>query len=119
MILATFQGASETRDAGSGRANLFGSAHAHVQSLEPDLAQRHQAGIKIDPNKEQQERRGEIVFVLKRVVDGGGEVKPQGDLEIRHPTVPVSVTLAPPGARVAFDAVFGSSREFGVHAEKG
>ncbi len=65
----------EAGDARGGGANLFGGAHAKVQALDPDLPERHQSGVQIAPNEEEQKRHGEVVLVLDRVIDGGGEIK--------------------------------------------
>src|SRR2546427_5452325 len=117
MILKRFKWRSEAGDAGGGRANLFRRAHADAQTPEPYLPQRHQAGVQITPDKEQKERRGEIVFALNGVVDGGGEVEAQTHFDVRHPAGPVPVAFASPSTGLAFDAVFGSSREFRLHTK--
>src|SRR5947209_7353973 len=96
----------EPRCAGSGGAGLGGRRWAgpKPQAFDPALGNRHEPGVQKTPDKEQQEGRGSVVFVLDGVNDGQSEIKPQGDLEVRHPSGAVAVELLAPRPGLAFDA---------------
>ena len=83
------------------------------------MAERHQAGVEITPDKQQQKGHSGVVFVLDGVHHCCGEVEAQRDLGKRHPAGAFAVSLLDPGVPLALNAVFRRAHELRLNAEDG
>src|SRR5437870_12331417 len=67
--------------------------NANPEAFEVNLAERHQPGVEITPDKQQQKGHSGVVFVLDGVHHCCGEVEAQRDLSKRHPAGAFAVSL--------------------------
>src|SRR5712692_6395600 len=87
------QGESETRGS-CGRGPRFRhGTNANPEAFEVNLAERHQAGVEITPDKQQQKGHSGVVFVLDGVHHCCGEVEAQRDLGKWHPAGAFAIGL--------------------------
>src|SRR6266704_6477831 len=85
-------------------------------TLKSPLQQRHQPGVPISQNKEQQERNGPIVAASKSVHAHGDKVRAHQQFQPRHQSEPLAVFLTLGLVRFGLHAVLGCTVEWRLHA---
>src|SRR6267378_6138465 len=91
---------SKARCAGSGGTH-FRRVDAETQPREVGLAERHEAGVEIAPDEEQQKRHRGVIFVDDRVDDGHGKIEPENNFRVGQPARFVLVGFFREGALLA------------------
>src|SRR5215831_15771698 len=97
---------------------LLGDFRRHFVAVARELLQdREQARVEEADLEEHQERQRAVDLVDQRVVDGGGEVEAERQLDHRLHAHLLLVLLAGPLAAPALDAVLGRPRELAFLVE--
>src|SRR6266436_1592195 len=109
---------SKARCAGSGGTH-FRCVDAEAQPREVGLAERHEAGVEIAPDEEQQKRHRGVIFVDDRVDDGHGKIEPENNFRVGQPARFVPVGFFREGAPLAFDIEFWRARKFAFLSNDG
>src|SRR6266849_2257225 len=109
---------SKARRAGGGGTHLR-RVDAETQPREVSLAERHEAGVEIAPDEEQQKWDRSVIFVDDRVDDGHGKIEPEKNFRVGQPARFVPVGFFREGAHLAFDIEFWRARKFAFLSNDG